>query len=119
MIVVETETDLVWYEVLNKLNEKLSQNEDLEISKNQINALLLVARQADVIRTLKGRSLATAPVILELHSDRAFQKAVICIDNTYLKAILALQEPFAFPEAALALYGDEIYAPYLRRIVKI
>lgn len=115
----ENETDLVWYEVLNNLNAHLSENKDLEISKNQINALLLVARQADVIRTLKGRSLATAPVILELHSERAFQKAVICIDNTYLKAILALQEPFDFSEAALALYGDEIYAPYLRRIVKI
>jgi len=115
----ETEQDLVWYEVLNKLNEKLSENEALEISKNQINGMLLVARQADVIRTLKGRTLSTAPVILELISSRAFQKAVICIDNTYLKAILALQEPFDFSEAAIALYDNESYAPYLRRIVKI
>jgi hypothetical protein len=115
----ETEQDLVWYEVLNKLNEKLSENEALEISKNQINGMLLVARQADVIRTLKGRTLSTAPVILELNSSRAFQKAVICIDNTYLKAILALQEPFDFSEAAIALYDNESYAPYLRRIVKI
>jgi uncharacterized LabA/DUF88 family protein len=115
----EAETDLVWFEVLNKLHLQLSENKDLEISKNQINALLLVARQADVIRTLKGRTLATAPVILELNSDRAFQKAVICVDNAYLKAILALQEPFDFSEAALALYDNVKYTPYLRRIVKI
>jgi hypothetical protein len=115
----ETESDLVWFEVLNKLHTQLSENEDLEISKNQINAMLLVARQADVIRTLKGRTLATAPVILELNTDRAFQKAVICVDNAYLKAILALQEPFDFSEAALALYDNVKYTPYLRRIVKI
>jgi uncharacterized LabA/DUF88 family protein len=113
------ETDLVWYMVLNKLTNQLSGKEELVISKNQINAMLLVARQADVIRTLKGRTLATAPVILELNSNRAFQKAVICVDNTYLKAILALQEPFDFSEAALALYDNADYASYLRRIVKI
>jgi uncharacterized LabA/DUF88 family protein len=115
----EADNDLVWYEVLNKLNDQLSEKDDLEISKNQINAMLLVARQADVIRTLKGRSLSTAPVILELSNNRAFQKAIICIDNTYLKAILALQEPFDFSEAALALYDNVSYAPYLRRIVRI
>jgi uncharacterized LabA/DUF88 family protein len=116
---LQTENNLVWYEVLNELNKQLSEKETLEISKSQINAMLLVARQADVIRTLKGRSLSTAPVILELSNNRAFQKAIICIDNTYLKAILALQEPFDFLEAALALYDNVSYASYLRRIVRI
>ncbi len=111
--------NLIWYEVLNKLYDQLSKKEDLSISKNQINALLLVARQAGVIRTLKGRSLSTAPVMLDLDESRAFQEAVICVDNAYLNAILELPEPFDFSQAALALYESTDYETYLRRIAQI
>lgn len=116
---LEANSDLVWYEVIKQLNTRLSEESDLEISKNQINAMLLVARQARIIRTLKGRTLSTAPVVLEFSGDRAFQEAVICVDTTYLKAILDLPEPFDFSEAAVALYDSVDYEPYLRRIVKI
>ena len=116
---LEANSDLVWYEVLKQLDSRLSEESDLEISKNQINAMLLVARQACIIRTFKGRTLSTAPGVLEISGDRAFQEAVICVDTTYLKAILDLPEPFDFSEAAVALYDSVDYEPYLRRIVKI
>ena len=114
-----TSPDMLWYELLKQLNTRLLENESLTVSKNQINALLLVARQAGIIRTLKGRSLSTAPVVLEFSGDRAFQEAVICVDKTYLEAILDLPEPFDYAEAAVALYDSADYKSYLRRIIKI
>ena len=116
---LDTSTDFVWYELLKQLNTHLAEKSDLEISKNQINATLLVARQAGIIRTLKGRTLSTAPVVLEFNGQRAFQEAVIYVDSTYLKAILDLPVPFDFSEAAVALYDSADYESYLRRIVKI
>ncbi|MFN2142398.1 MAG: hypothetical protein ACK2U5_18065, partial [Candidatus Promineifilaceae bacterium] len=111
--------DLMWYELLKQLNTDLEGNENVDVSKNQINALLLVARQAGVIRTLKGKSLSTAPVVPEFSGDRAFQESVICIDKAYLGAILDLPEPFDYAEAAIALYDSPGYESYLRRIIKI
>ena len=113
------ENNLLWHDVLNRLHERLSEKGELQTSKNRINALLLVARQAEVIRTLKGRSLSTAPIMLELDGSHAFQEAVICVDNTYLKAILDLHEPFDFAQAALALYDNADYEPYLRKIAQV
>jgi hypothetical protein len=113
------ENNLLWHDALTRLNERLSNQEDLQISKNLINALLLVARQAEVIRTLKGRSLSSAPVMLELEGTRAFQEAIVCVDSTYLKAILDLPEAFDFSQAALALYDNADYEPYLRRIAQV
>ncbi|MFN2160609.1 MAG: NYN domain-containing protein [Candidatus Promineifilaceae bacterium] len=111
--------DLMWYELLKQLNTDLEGNENVDVSKNQINALLLVARQAGVIRTLKGKSLSTAPVVPEFSGDRAFQESVICIDKAYLGAILDLPELFDYAEAAVALYDSPGYESYLRRIIKI
>lgn len=115
---LETTPDLVWYEVSKQINARLSEKDTLDISKNQVNALLLVARRAGVIRTLKGRSLSTAPVVLELSGNRAFQEAIICVDKTYLAAILDLPEPFDYEAAAMALYDRADYQSYLRRIIK-
>ncbi len=115
---VEDGRDMVWHEVLNQLHTKLAENDDLAVSKNQINDMLLVARQADVIRTLKGKSLSTAPIVPEISGARAFQDAVICVDKAYLQAILDLPEPFDFSEASLALYDSVGFASYLRRIAK-
>mgnify|MGYP001828874793 FL=1 len=116
---LEESPDLMWYEALNQLNDHFSEVDKREISKNQINAMLLVARQAGIIRTLKGRTLSTAPVLLEFSGDRAFQEAVISVDTTYIQAILDLPDPFEFSEAAVALYDSVGYEPYLRRISKI
>ncbi len=116
---LRTNPDLMWYEVLKQLNTSLKENESVDVSKNQINALLLAAREAGVIRTLKGKSLSTAPVVPEFSGDRAFQESVICIDRVYLQAILNLPEPFDYAEAAMALYDNAGYKSYLRHIIKI
>jgi hypothetical protein len=83
------------------------------ISKNMVNDVLLVAREAQVIRTLKGSSLSTAPVLLALEGGRLFQEAVTCCDAAYLQAIRKLPEPFDLQQAALALYGRADAAIYL------
>ncbi len=82
-----------------------------------INAMIVLARRAGVVRTLKGRTLATAPVLLALEGPKMFQEGVVRCDMAYLEAIRALSEPFDIDEAALAIYDQAAYAPYLRQLV--
>jgi len=110
--------DLLWRDALAELASRQSENNGSLISKNKINSVMLVARQGNVIRTRRGISLSTAPVVLATTGDKVFQQAVIRSDSAYLEAILKLPEPFDLTEAALALYGNESYAPYLRRILQ-
>jgi uncharacterized LabA/DUF88 family protein len=107
-----------WRELLEALYEGY-ENTDLAIaiSKNMINGTLLLARQAEVIRTLKGNSLSTAPVVLVLQSSQLFQDAVCHCDAVYLREILALPAPFDIEAAALALYDSPKYVNYLQHTV--
>ena len=116
--VLNGRSDLVWQDTLNAIHEKIASKDGLNVSKNMINAMLLVARQADVVRTLKGKTLASAPILLEINGERPFQETIICIDSTYLQAILDLPEPFDFIQASLALYDNESFVPYLQRIAQ-
>lgn len=113
--VLHNEEDLLWRDVLNKLAECYNL-EQRNISKNIINAVMLVARQGRVIHTLKGRSLSSAPVRLEIEEGKLYQKAIVMCDTAYLEAIHKLTLPFDLTETALALYDDQRFAPYLRRI---
>ena len=105
-----------WRELIDRLAERYAA-EGKDISKNMINAMLLLARQADVIHTQKGKSLATAPVTLYLTGPKIFQEAVMRCDAVYLQAILELPEPFEMEEAALALYYNAGHAPYLKQVL--
>ncbi len=82
-----------------------------------INSLIVLARRAGVVRTLKGKTLSTAPVLLALEGGRLFPESVIRTDMAYLEAIRALPEPFDVEEAALAIYENVGYAPYLRQLL--
>ena len=108
---------LEWRDLIDRLAELHPGDEDGEASRNMINALIVLARRAGVIRTLKGRTLSTAPVLLALEGSRLFQESVIRCDMAYLDAIRALQEPFELEEAALAIYDQASYAPYLRQLL--
>ncbi len=81
-----------------------------------INALIVVARRGGVVRTLKGRTLATAPVLLALEGDRIYQESVVRTDMAYLEAIRALIEPFDLDEATLALYDQPSYRAYMKYV---
>ena len=115
---LQEKQDLLWREVLAALALVQSANNGSGISKNMINSVMLVARQGNVIRTRKGRSLSTAPVFLAITGERIFQQSVIRSDSAYLEAILKLPEPFNLTEATIALYDNEGYSPYLRRILQ-
>jgi hypothetical protein len=78
--------------------------------------MLIVGRKAGVIRTLKGRTLSVAPVLLALDSDKSFQEAVIRTDAAYLQAIKQLSEPYDLEQAAIAIYDAPTYVPYLERV---
>lgn len=106
-----------WRDLIAALAEEQEARGEAEISKNMINGVLLLARDASVIRTLKGRSLSTAPVVLELNGERPFQQAIIRCDAKYMQAILDLSEPFDPAEAALAIYDSERYVPYLQQVM--
>ncbi|HUM71272.1 MAG TPA: hypothetical protein PLK31_20785, partial [Chloroflexota bacterium] len=80
--------------------------------------ILLVARRAQVVRTLKSKSLSTAPLLLEVKGDKAFQEAVMRCDAAYLQEMLTLSEPFDLDEAALALYYTPGHTRYLKVVMK-
>lgn len=115
---LQEEQDLIWRDVLSTVAKELIENNVPQISKNKVNAVMLAARQGDVIGTRQGRSLSTAPVFLALSGDKIFQRAVIRCDRAYLEEILNLPEPFDLAQAALALYDDKKYVPYLRQILE-
>jgi len=114
---VDQQGDLHWRQVIYMLANDY-QEKGKEISKNMINAVMLVARQGQIIRTLKGKSLATAPVLLLLDGPTRFQEAMVRCDATYLRQILELTEPFDINEAALALYDSPKYVAYLEAVMK-
>jgi hypothetical protein len=89
-----------------------------DISKNAINDILLLARKSQIIRTLKGTSLATAPVKLQLNSDKPIKEAIIHCDVAYLQAIQSLSEPFDVQEVALALYDSTDYVSYIQFLLQ-
>jgi uncharacterized LabA/DUF88 family protein len=92
---------------------------DQAISNNNINAVMLVAREAEIILPMKGNSLATAPVLLQLKGNSAYREAIVRCDAVYLRAILDLSDFFDLKEAALALYDNPNYACYLQKVIDV
>jgi uncharacterized LabA/DUF88 family protein len=113
---LSTHTDLHWRQLIDMLSTNYKENGQ-DISKNMINDMLLLARQAQVVSTLKGKSLATAPIQLQLEGGNMFQEAVVRCDATYLRGILELGETFDMEEAALALYDSPKYVNYLTMVM--
>ena len=114
---LQKEDGIEWRELIDRLAARHPGIEDGETSRNMINAMVVLARRAGVVRTLKGRTLATAPVLLAIEGDKLFQESVIRCDMVYLEAIRSLAEPFELEEAALALYDQPSYAPYLKHLL--
>jgi uncharacterized protein (TIGR00288 family) len=110
------EPDIRWRQLIHKLSARYKRN-GLDISRNLINSVMLVARRAQVIHPIKGKSLAAAPLLLQLQGDNVNQEAIIRCDAVYLKAIKELSEPFDLEEAALALYQHRKFAPYLEKVL--
>lgn len=112
-----TNDQIRWRELIDTMADAYKANEQ-KISKNAINAVLLVARRAQVIHTLKDKSLSTAPVLLEVKGPKAYQEAVMRCDAVYVKEILDLTEEFDEAEAAVALYYEPKYGHYLKTLIK-
>ncbi|MCP4423431.1 MAG: NYN domain-containing protein [Chloroflexi bacterium] len=116
VLTLQQEQEPRWRQLIDKLSDHYRQKGQ-DISKNSVNAILLLARRARVIHTLKGKSLATAPVLLNIHDAKPFQEAVLRCDAVYLQEILKLTEPFDLQEAAVALYDTPSYARYLQVVM--
>lgn len=114
---LQQEDGLEWRDLVDRLAELHPGDEDSETSRNMINALIVVARRGGVVRTLKGRTLATAPVLLALEGDRVYQESIVRTDMTYLEAIRGLVEPFDLDEATLALYDQSSYRAYMKYVL--
>ncbi len=112
-----TSDQVRWRELIDTLHEEYKSKEK-KISKNAINAVLLLARRAQVIRTLKAKSLSTAPVLLELKGQKLVQDAIMRCDAAYVKGILELADEFDEEEAAVALYYEPQFARYLKTLIK-
>lgn len=116
ILLLQQEENCRWRQIIDSLAAKYKENGQ-GISKNSVNAVLLVARRAQVIRTLKGQSLASAPTLLSIEDAKPFQEAVLRCDAIYLQEILNLPEPFELEEAAIALYDTPSYARYLQVVM--
>ena len=114
---LNTTEQVRWRELIDTLADEYKDAEK-KISKNAINAVLLLARQAQVIHTLKDKSLSTAPVLLEVKGPKAHQESIMRCDAVYVKVILEMAEEFDEAEAAVALYYEPKYAHYLKTLIK-
>lgn len=114
--VLSEQKDFHWRQLIDTLSASYQKGES-PVSKNMINDVLLVARQGGVVKTLKGKSLATAPILLQLDGDNIFQESVIRCDAAYLSDILELDDPFDLKEAAIALYDSPKYENYLKMVM--
>ena len=106
-----------WRELIDTLAEEYKADQK-KVSKNAINAVLLLARRAQVIRTLRAKSLSTAPVLLELAGQKIVQDAIMRCDAAYVKEILDLTDEFDEEEAAIALYYEPHFSRYLKTLIK-
>lgn len=106
-----------WRELIDSMAEEYK-SADQKISKNAINAVLLVARRAQVIHTLKDKSLSTAPVLLDIEGPKAYQESIMRCDAVYVKEILEMADEFDEAEAAVALYYEPKYGHYLKTLIK-
>ena len=111
------EDQVRWRELIDVMAEEYK-SDGKNISKNAINAVMLLARRAQVIDTLKAKSLSTAPVLLRVKGAKAVQDAIMRTDAVYVKEILAFADSFDEAEAAVALYYDPQFARYLKTIIK-
>lgn len=110
--------DTQWRTLIDIVVGQHTTNSEDDISKNVVNAVLLLARQAEVVYSLKGIALATSRVSLSIKGEKAFQEAVIRCDKVYLQEILALPEPFVLEEVAIALYDSPKHAVYLQTLLR-
>ena len=117
ILLLNEQKEVRWRELVDALASNY-QKDNTDISKNLINAMMLVSRRAQILRIRKGKSLSTAPVSLKIEGNKPFQEAVVRCDKVYLREILELSEAFDIEEAALALYDAEKYASYLQKIMK-
>ncbi|MCB9434340.1 MAG: NYN domain-containing protein [Ardenticatenaceae bacterium] len=116
IVMLQAEKEVLWRRFIDTLADKYAA-ENKDISKNTINSMMLLARRAGVIYTLKSKSLSTAPVQLNITGTRIYQEAIIRCDRTCVEEILSLSEPIDVAEIALALYESEKYVSYLKIIV--
>ncbi|MFQ5434745.1 MAG: NYN domain-containing protein [Anaerolineae bacterium] len=112
---VEQNSGIRWRQLIDEMSRKYQAGE-WKISKDMVNAVMLVARRAQILLTQKGRTLASAPVSLADHGS--FQEAVIRCDAVYLRQILDLEEPFDLTAAAEALYDSPKYGRYLQQVME-
>ena len=110
--------EIQWRELQESLFSLYTEQKMVDVSKNTINDVLLLSRKAQVIRTAKGDSLSTAPIRLQINSDKLVQDSVICCDATYLQGIQSFNNSLDIEEAALAIYDSINYVPYLRAVMK-
>lgn len=106
-----------WRELIEALHDQYQENDNGH-SKNAINAVLLVSREAKVIQTEPANSLSTAPVKLTLNGSQPLKRAMLLCDEVYLRTLQEqTEETFVIEEASLALYDDVRYVPYLQAIM--
>lgn len=106
----------VWRPFIDALaNKYIAENK--EISKNIINAMMLLARKASVIQTSKSRSLSLAPIQLNAQRINGPREAILHCDKAYLQEIIQLEEPFDLEEAAIAIYDNPKYTSYLQMLL--
>lgn len=103
-----------WGDLLQNLADKYQKQENNEISKNIVNGVMLLAKRARILGVVRGKTLSTAQVNLNLPDNKPFQEAVMRCDVAYLREIRGLEIEFDIEQAAKALYDSLNHARYLK-----
>lgn len=103
-----------WGDLLQNLADKYQKQENNEISKNIVNGVMLLAKRARILAVVRGKTLSTAQVNLNLPDSKPFQEAVMRCDVAYLREIQSLEIEFEIEQAAKALYDSPNHARYLK-----
>lgn len=119
IVTLRREPGMQWRPLIDHLYEKYQKEGEDEISKNAINSVLLVAREAEVIDPQKDQSLARAPVHLSLNGQKIVQEAILRCDKIYLRALTELDdEPFDMAAATETLYESPKYQSYIKTLLR-
>ncbi|MEM7114335.1 MAG: NYN domain-containing protein, partial [Chloroflexota bacterium] len=73
---LQSQQGVTWRPFIDSLAEKYLA-EEKDVSKNIINSMMLLARKADVIQTMKSRSLSVAPIHLNVNGTNGSQEAIL------------------------------------------
>lgn len=108
--------EVLWGDIIKFIYERHRDDRVYDYSKNVVNSTLIAIKRSRTIYVSRGETLSTAPVRLDLESEKLFQESVMRLDATYLYELRQLDLPFELDTAARLLYDNSERMSYLHYV---